>query len=101
MQVRLLGKFLFTSLALISVSFGVTNSARSASDERDATSSVLAQASPCANGQESGLPLPSGFAPPNLPVFQMQLKSFLTSGRYRTLSWCEDKQLRDTGPFIN
>ncbi|HEV7395584.1 MAG TPA: cytochrome P460 family protein [Pyrinomonadaceae bacterium] len=59
------------------------------------------QTSPCANGRESGLPLPSRFLPAKLPEFQMELKSFLTSGKYKTLNWCADKQLRDTGPFIN
>ncbi|HEY8185491.1 MAG TPA: cytochrome P460 family protein [Pyrinomonadaceae bacterium] len=59
------------------------------------------QSSPCVNAQESGLPLPSSFLPAKLPEFQLQLKTFVTSGKYRTLSWCEDKNLRDTGPFIN
>jgi hypothetical protein len=65
------------------------------------TPSTAAQTSPCANGDESGLPLPSSFPPAKLPQFQAQLKSFLTSGKYRTLKWCEDKKLRDTGPFVN
>lgn len=60
-----------------------------------------AQASPCANADESGLPLPSTFLPAKLSEFQAQLKTFLTSGKYRTLNWCEDKKLRDTGPFVN
>ena len=62
---------------------------------------AMAQTSPCANAPESGLPLPSTFLPARLPQFQAQLKSFLTSGKYRTLKWCEDKALRDTGPFVN
>lgn len=62
---------------------------------------MTAQASPCTNGQESGLPLPSSFLPARLSEFQAQLKSFLSSGQYRTLNWCEDKKLRDTGPFVN
>jgi len=65
------------------------------------TPSTAAQTSPCANGHESGLPLPSSFLPARLPDFQAQLKSFLTGGKYRTLKWCEDKKLRDTGPFVN
>jgi hypothetical protein len=81
MQIRLLGNVLV--LCLITVSF------------------AQAQTSPCANGDESGLPLPSSFLPARLPEFQAQLKSFLSSGKYRTLSWCEDKKLRDTGPFVN
>src|ERR1041384_6022702 len=60
-----------------------------------------AQTSPCANKDESGLPLPSSFLPARLPEFQTQLKSFLSSRKYRTLKWCEDKKLRDTGPYIN
>lgn len=63
--------------------------------------SMQAQTSPCAKGDESGLPLPSSFLPARLPEFQAQLKSFLTSGKYRALNWCEDKKLRDTGPFVN
>lgn len=66
-----------------------------------AASTTVAQTSPCANKDESGLPLPSSFLPARLPEFQAQLKSFLTSGKYRTLNWCEDKKLRDTGPFVN
>jgi hypothetical protein len=65
------------------------------------TPSTQAQTSPCANGKESGLPLPSSFLPAKLPEFQAQLRSFLSSGKYRTLNWCEDKKFRDTGPFIN
>ena len=66
-----------------------------------AAQSAAAQKSPCAGAPESGLPLPSTFLPARLPEFQAQLKSFLTSGKYRTLKWCEDKKLRDTGPFVN
>ena len=64
-----------------------------------AQSSLLA--SPCANAPESGLPLPSTFLPAKLSEFQAQLKTFLSSGKYKTLKWCEDKKLRDTGPFVN
>jgi cytochrome P460 len=72
------------------------------------TASVVAQqhampplTSPCASGQESGLPLPSTFLPNRLADFQTQVKGFLTSGKYKNLSWCEDKAVRDTGPFVN
>src|SRR6185295_64193 len=57
--------------------------------------------SPCAGGMEAGLPLPSTFLPNKLPEFQSQVKTFLTSHRYKNLNWCEDKALRDTGPFVN
>src|ERR1051326_603721 len=84
MQIRMLSNI----LVLVSVFFILATSA-------------AAQESPCSNGEESGLPLPSSFLPAKLPEFQAQLKSFLSSGKYRTLNWCEDKKLRDTGPFIN
>jgi hypothetical protein len=85
MQPRLLANALLLSLLLV------------------VCSSITAaqQTSPCANGKESGLPLPSTFLPAKLSNFQTQLKTFLTSGKYRTLNWCEDKKLRDTGPFVN
>ena len=57
--------------------------------------------SPCAGAPESGLPLPSLFLPSKLPDFQYKLKAFLTSGKYKSMHWCEDKALRDTGPFVN
>ena len=59
------------------------------------------QTSPCSSGDESGLPLPSTFLPARMSEFQAQVKSFLSSGKYRTLKWCEYKKLRDTGPFVN
>src|SRR5690242_19949764 len=127
MQIRLLVNILVLCLTLVSVlvvvkTFPVTsesfvrqavslsrfdvrqreaNSQSYVTDDRDTPLARLAQSSPCANGQESGLALPSGFAPAKLPLFQAQLKSFLTSRKYRTLNWCEDKKLRDTGPFVN
>ena len=88
MQIRLLGKTAVVCLTLFFILVALA-------------SSTSAQTSPCAKGKESGLPLPSGFLPARLPEFQAQLKTFLTSGKYRTLNWCEDKRLRDTGPFIN
>src|SRR5882672_521849 len=59
------------------------------------------QTSPCEGAPESGLPLPSSFLPNKLPDFQSQVKTFLTSSKYKDLRWCEDKALRDTGPFVN
>src|ERR1051325_7693022 len=79
MQIRLLGNILVLSLTLVSVLVVVkTFPATSESVVRQAVSlsridmrqrqATLAQASPCGNGHESGLPLPSGFAPANLSV---------------------------------
>jgi hypothetical protein len=56
----------------------------------------------CAAGAESGLPLPSTFSANNDPAaFQTLLGAFLRAGRYEKLNWCEDKAVRDTGPWLN
>src|SRR5262245_24453393 len=101
MQIRLLGNVLVLCFTLVSVLIVLTRIFPTAPDDRGITRSTPGQTAPCANGEESGLPLPSGFLPARLPEFQAQLKSFLSSGKYRTLNWCEDKKLRDTGPFVN
>jgi hypothetical protein len=102
MQLRLLITILVLSMVLVFFGSTLVEQIVSATtNNRTITQSTLGQTSPCANGKESGLPLPSGFLPAKLPEFQAQLKSFLTSGKYRTLNWCEDKKLRDTGPFVN
>ena len=55
----------------------------------------------CSERKNADLPLPSTFLPGRLPEFQKILADFLQHGDYLKLSWCEDKGLRDTGPFIN
>jgi hypothetical protein len=52
-------------------------------------------------GLDANLPLPSTFLPDRLPEFQKKLTAFLKHGDYRALKWCEDKSIRDTGPYIN
>ena len=102
MQIRLLViGLLLTTLLVSAGSIFVEQIVSATTDNRSTSQSNVGQTSPCANGQESGLPLPSGFLPAKLPAFQSQLKSFLSSGKYKTLKWCEDKKLRDTGPFVN
>jgi hypothetical protein len=100
MQTRLLGNILISCLIVVSV-LAVVTKVLSSPQDRNTTQAPVRQTSPCANGDESGLPLPSSFLPARLPEFQAQLKSFLSGGKYRTLDWCEDKKLRDTGPFVN
>src|SRR5262249_13574816 len=57
---------------------------------------------PCLSAPESGLPLPSRFAKENDPaVFHSLLAKFLAGETYETLGWCQDKGVRDTGPFID
>src|SRR5262245_32351030 len=113
MQVRLPGNTLVLCFTLVSVLVVAIKAFPTTPEDRRSTqpangqtstrglTSTPAQTSPCAKGDESGLPLPSNFLPARLPEFQAQLKSFLTSRKYRTLNWCEDKKLRDTGPFVN
>ncbi|HEU4767802.1 MAG TPA: cytochrome P460 family protein, partial [Pyrinomonadaceae bacterium] len=92
------GNILVLCLVVVSVSLVLTKNDVTTQAANDTTP---VQTSPCANKDESGLPLPSTFLPARLPEFQARLKSFLTSGKYRDLKWCEDKKLRDTGPFVN
>src|SRR5687767_9128299 len=101
MQLRLLANILVLSMLVFSGSTFAEHIVSATTNNDATTKSAVIQTSPCANGKESGLPLPSGFLPAKLPEFQTQLKSFLTTGKYRTLNWCEDKKLRDTGPFVN
>ena len=85
----------------LTASLGVSNPSAQQNYSGVTTGPVQAPTSPCANGKESGLPLPSSFLPNRLPDFQLELRAFLTSGRYRNRNWCEDKGLRDTGPYVN
>ena len=56
----------------------------------------------CTAAEESGLPLPSTFAHDNNPAaYQQILGDFLRADKYATLGWCEDKGVRDTGPWVN
>src|SRR5437016_4970932 len=59
---------------------------------------------PCPNAK----PIPEVLhLPADLPVsgedfkYEEEVLSYLNSLDYRRLGWCEDKGVRDTGPFIN
>ena len=57
---------------------------------------------PCTAAAESGLPLPSTYAHNNDPAaYQTLLGNFLRANSYEKLGWCEDKVVRDTGPWLN
>lgn len=59
-------------------------------------------AAPCATAPLSGLPLPSSYAKDNDPgAYEAIVGKFLKSYKYVDLGWCEDKTVRDTGPYIN
>jgi hypothetical protein len=57
---------------------------------------------PCPNAQ----PVPAALRiPASLPAgepveFEKQVLSYLSTLQYRKLGWCEDKWVRDTGPFM-
>ena len=65
----------------------------------------LAQSSvgnPCPKAQPvpAELKIPAKL-PPGEPVeFEKQVLKYLSTLKYRNLGWCEDKWVRDTGPFI-
>ncbi len=58
---------------------------------------------PCPNAK----PVPVALrVPPKLPAgepveFEKQVLQYLSTLEYRKLGWCEDKWVRDTGPFMN
>lgn len=56
----------------------------------------------CTMTRPSGLPLPSKYAKDNDPAaYQKIISDFLLAFRYQELGWCQDKAIRDTGPFLN
>ena len=52
----------------------------------------------CPDARESSLPLPSSMSPDD---FHDKLLAFLQNTEYAKLQWCEDKGVRDTGPYVN
>jgi hypothetical protein len=62
-------------------------------------SSPSAKQPQCPDAQEAPLPLPSSLPPNQMVAFQQQVFTFLNTGGY--VSWCRDKGVRDTGPYIN
>jgi len=54
----------------------------------------------CLGGIDHSLPLPSTVPAAQFVDFEKRVFDFLQQGEYRRLSWCVDKGVRDTGPFI-
>jgi len=52
----------------------------------------------CPDAKESSLPLPSSTSPDD---FHDKLLAFLQRTEYIKLKWCVDKDVRDTGPYVN
>ena len=70
MQLRLLATILVLTLLVFCGSTFVEQIVSASTDTRTTTQPALVQKSPCANGKESGLPLPTSFLPARLPEFQ-------------------------------
>jgi hypothetical protein len=58
---------------------------------------------PCPNGKPvpAELRLPANLPPGEPVAFEKQVLAYLSTLDYRKLGWCEDKWVRDTGPFMN
>jgi Cytochrome P460 len=54
----------------------------------------------CPEAQEDSLPLPTSIAPENFVDYEKSILSFLQHGEYKTLQWCMDKGVRDTGAYL-
>lgn len=54
----------------------------------------------CPDATEHSLPLPSTVPSGQFVDFEKQILAFLQRGDYKSLKWCVDKGVRDTGPFI-
>src|SRR5258708_23321450 len=90
---------LVRSLVTTLVMLSIGGSLLAATPQKAAKDTGLPQ---CTAGPESGLPLPSTFSKSNAPAaFQALLSKFLESDTYEKFGWCEDKTVRDTGPYIN
>jgi hypothetical protein len=57
---------------------------------------------PCSGKGEMPFVLPSTIAPEQLATYEQQMLAWLQRRAYATdLTWCGDKGIRDTGPWIN
>ncbi|HKV39118.1 MAG TPA: cytochrome P460 family protein [Blastocatellia bacterium] len=88
--VVLLGCFAASSFS------GLGRAAASSQSNSDAVQAERGRA--CGDALESNLPLPSSLPPDK---YQRKLLDFLASQEYVKLKWCEDKMVRDTGPYID
>ncbi|MEW6131383.1 MAG: cytochrome P460 family protein [Acidobacteriota bacterium] len=98
----------FVTLAfffLATLTFSLSQKKVAASDDENvyvnlpSPASLFAWQNPCPDAKPSPLPLPSSLPPGKLLDFQKEVFNFLDTGGY--LSWCRDKWVRDTGPYIN
>lgn len=55
---------------------------------------------PCPGAREHSLPLPTSFPPNQFVEYEKLIFAFLQKGEYKTLQWCMDKGVRDTGAYL-
>ncbi len=72
--------------------------AGSASASENSTTPEEEKACQCPDAKPASLPQPSSLSPDE---FHDRLLAFLESEEYKKLKWCEDKRVRDTGPWMN
>ena len=62
-----------------------------------------ATTNPCPKGKPvpQALRLPANLPPGEPVAFEKQILAYLSTLDYRKLGWCEDKWVRDTGPYMN
>jgi hypothetical protein len=53
----------------------------------------------CPGAQEHSLPLPTSVPPAQFVDFEKKILGFLQNGGYKSLKWCVDKGVRDTGAY--
>ncbi|MGH9799564.1 MAG: cytochrome P460 family protein, partial [Blastocatellia bacterium] len=54
----------------------------------------------CPGAKEHSMPLPSSVPPAGFVQFEKDVLAFLDNGDYKTLNWCVDKGVRDTGSYL-
>ncbi len=66
-------------------------------------SDARAVAAPCALARRApaALQLPSTLPPGEPIALERAMLAYLSSYAYRNLGWCVDKEVRDTGPYLN
>jgi len=94
-KILLLAVFLIVTVSVGGSAFLSKHAARADSGNVATPQKKIAQ---CPDAKESGLPLPSSLSP---DAFHDKLLAFLQHTEYVTLGWCEDKGVRDTGPFVS
>ena len=81
----------------IVLSLGGAYWAKSAS-KSTTTDAPSSHPAPLDLGRPSALPLPSAMT---VPQYEAKLFEFLNTRQYAKLGWLKDKEVRDTGPYIN